>query len=390
MELPITRPSIVSYADEINFSELLGNLKSNKHNGFIRITAGSSEGYILFKNGDQVAASFDRHSKRDALEKIKSVMDDSKTVVEVFDLKESQIDYLINVNKPYLMTVSKAENILNEIKKAKDTTEMQDEPAPVEPKKDLKDEISEPHTVKESEPANETKVEISQIESEPEIKPQIEEPVSNNHVEVVGKKIKEISENKSQAQPEITQEPEIKASAEEPIINETKAEEISENDTTQNDAEGSLTERIEFRESQVKEEPMDRAEIMKKYGLKDVEEEEVESLLETYKGGSISDEDVEKIELTLMNRIKKSILGIPKIKGTEVMVFLDNTSELYGTINIITEYESKGFLSRIIGDSKSLEALKSQIITITQIEIKKSFRGFPEIVDNFEINVEVS
>ncbi|MGF7118069.1 DUF2226 domain-containing protein [Methanobacterium oryzae] len=385
MELPITRPSIVSYADEINFSELLGKLKSDRYNGFIRITAGSSEGYILFKDGDQVAASFDQHSKRDALEKIKSVMDDNKTVVEVFDIKESQIDYLLNVNKPYQMTVSKAENILKEIEESKDTAEIQEESTSVESQKtDLKEEVNEPSVVKEAEYASETKLETSQIESE--IKPQVEEPVSNNQVEVV-EKIKEISE-KSQIH-ETTQEPEINT-VEEPVVNETKNEQISGEGSTQNDPPESLAERIEFRESQVQEEPMDRAELMKKYGLKDVEEEEVENLLETYKGGSISDEDVEKIELTLMNKIKKSILGIPKIKGTEVMVFLDNTSELFGTINIITEYESKGLLSRIIGDSKSLETLKSQIITITQIEIKKSFRGFPEIVDNFEINVEVS
>ena len=129
---------------------------------------------------------------------------------------------------------------------------------------------------------------------------------------------------------------------------------------------------------------------MKKYGLKDVGEEEVENILDSYKGGSLSDEDVEKIELTLMNKIKKSILSIPKIKGTEVMVFLENASELTGTINIITEYESKGFLSRFMGESKDLDNLKKQIINITQIEIKKSFRGYPEIVDNFKINVEVS
>ena len=63
---------------------------------------------------------------------------------------------------------------------------------------------------------------------------------------------------------------------------------------------------------------------MKKYGIKDIQEEEVENILDSYKGGEISDENVEKIELTLMNKIKKSILGIPKIKGAEVMVFLDN------------------------------------------------------------------
>jgi hypothetical protein len=378
MELPITRPSVVSYADEINFSELLGKLKSNRSNSFIRITAGSSEGYILFKNGDQVASSFDQYSKKEALEMIKSVMDDNKTVVEVFDLKESQMDYLMNVNRPYLMTVSKAEDILHEIKKSKDTDEPQIEPTPSESQTDLEEEIEEAPVIKESKPTNETKVETSPIESEPEIKPQIEEPISNNHVEV-----------KNEIQTEV-QEPEIEAAIEESAVKEPLVDQIPEDKATQSNTEEALAERIEFRESQPEEETMDRAELMKKYGLKDVEEEEVENLLETYKGGSISDDDVEKIELTLMNKIKKSILGIPKIKGTEVMVFLDNTNELIGTINIITEYESKGLLSRIIGDSKSLETLRSQIITITQIEIKKSFRGFPEIVDNFEINVEVS
>ena len=146
----------------------------------------------------------------------------------------------------------------------------------------------------------------------------------------------------------------------------------------------------EFIEPGFEVESVDRNQLMKKYGLKDVGEQEVDNILETYKGGSLSADDVEKIELTLMNKIKKSILGIPKIKGTEVMVFLDNTAELSGTINIITEYESKGLLSRIMGESKDVGNLRRRIINITQIEVKKSFRGYPEIIDDFEINVDIS
>jgi len=92
----------------------------------------------------------------------------------------------------------------------------------------------------------------------------------------------------------------------------------------------------------------------------------------------------------LMNKIKKSISGIPKIRGTEVMVFLDNTAELFGTININIEYERQGLLSRVMGESRDLENLRMQIINITQIEVKKSFREYPEIVDDFVINVEIS
>ena len=98
---------------------------------------------------------------------------------------------------------------------------------------------------------------------------------------------------------------------------------------------------------------------------------------------------MEKIELTLMNKIKKTVLGIPKVRGTEVLVFLDNTNELSGNINIIIEYESKGFFSRMIGESRDTENLRRQIINIAQIEIKKSFRKYPEIIDNFDINVEI-
>jgi len=51
MELPINRPSQMSYADEVDFNGLLGKLKSERFNGFIRITSGSAEGYILFSEG---------------------------------------------------------------------------------------------------------------------------------------------------------------------------------------------------------------------------------------------------------------------------------------------------------------------------------------------------
>ncbi|OPY26704.1 MAG: hypothetical protein A4E27_00684 [Methanobacterium sp. PtaU1.Bin242] len=116
----------------------------------------------------------------------------------------------------------------------------------------------------------------------------------------------------------------------------------------------------------------------------------MDDILDSYKGGSIDDDDVEKIEFTLMNKIKKSIFGIPKIKGAEVMVFLDNSVELTGNINVMIEYEAKGLFSRLMGESKDIDNLRRQIINIVQIEIKKSFRKYPEIIDNFDVNVEIS
>lgn len=358
MELPITRPSRISYADELNFSELLGELKSKRYNGFIRVTSDSEEGHILFKDGKQVAASYDKDSKIDAIKKIKSATDIGSTVVEVFDLRESQVNYLMDVNKIHLIdSGSEVHDMLDELKKTT-SSDKTEPPSPEEKSEDA--EVAVPDN---------TEIVEEQVESNPSKKTQQE----------------------AEIKPEISKEAEIAAeniSSEVKI--ETKEPEVSTEEKVDTVIKESAPEEVKSEEPEFVEEPINRAELMKKYGLKDVGEEEVENILDSYKGGSLSDEDIEKIELTLMNKIKKSILGIPKIKGTEVMVFLENSSELTGTINIITEYESKGFLSRIIGDSNNLDNLKTQIINITQIEIRKSFRGYPEIVNNFKINVEVS
>jgi hypothetical protein len=149
-----------------------------------------------------------------------------------------------------------------------------------------------------------------------------------------------------------------------------------------------LKEKVEDLKEKLEEQPLNRSKLLKKYGIGDVNEEEVENIINSYRGGSISDDDVEKIELTLMNHIKKSILRTPKIRGTEVLVFLDNHKELTGTINIITEYESQSFISKIMGQSRNVEDLQRQMVNIAEIEIKKSFRHYPKVVDKFNVNVE--
>ncbi|WP_414469433.1 hypothetical protein [Methanobacterium sp. ACI-7] len=387
MELPITRPSLMSYADQINFNELVGELKSKKFNGFIRVTAGSSEGYILFNDGKESASSFDDYLKKEAIEKIKATTSDSKTLIEVFDLKQSQMKYLMDLNKFCVIDIdSQVDNIIDELKKTEERGEIKEKSSKLpmydsEPQlESLKKVLDEPKDVlKGLEPADN----INEVKEEP--KPVLKDLKSENDTSEVREKLMAISQATETKVPE-TNENEVQ---EKPLENESVSDETNITENLEQDNIESKKEN-EFAEPGVEAEVVDRAELMKKYGLKDVGEEEVENILETYKGGSLSDEDIEKIELTLMNKIKKSILGIPKIKGTEVMVFLDNTSELSGTINIITEYESKSLLSRFMGDSKDLENLRRQIINITQMEIKKSFRGYPEIVEDFEINVEIS
>lgn len=406
MELPITRPSQMSYGDEINFSELLGELKSKKYNGFIRVTSGSSEGYVLFNDGIQSASSFDEYTKTEALEKIKSTVDDRKTLIELFDLKKSQMKYLMDLNKFFIIDPeSKVEIAIDELKRAENNAKINSNDVTsateddIEPKETLEVAMDDARVEESPEmPVENIKIEeapVTEVKSEP--KNTLEE--NDNDENEVKEKLKAISAISKESPDDKNKiedaTPEIETST---IPTKDKPEEIKApvvetlegSDSGKEIEKSQYIEENEFVEPGVEAESVDREELMKKYGLKDVGEEEVDNILETYKGGTLSDDDVEKIELTLMNKVKKSILGIPKIRGSEVMVFLDNTTELTGTINIISEYESKGLLSRIRGESRDLENLRRQIMNITQMEIKKSFRGYPEIVDDFEINVEIS
>ena len=416
MELPITRPSMMCYADELKFPDLLNDLSSKKHNGFIRITAGSEEGFILFKEGKEIAASYIRYSRVDAIEKIKSAMEYKTTLIEVFDVRPNQIDFFMDMNKPYIIGLD-AYDLIDKFKK------------PQEEKKELK-----PRAVPKPKPVSDAlKENSSKPEAEKAEKPTVSEPPKNiiptpnntsdtsntlsktETVEPVKlteddktvtedvpeiKKIEPIKEPITETTPisEIIETESVSKPIQKPVPeNETKPEikksesEISNDQTSPiilNSPESS--EETETLSSEDNTKPsMDRSELMKKYGIKDIQEEDVTNILESYKGGSVSDEDVEKIELTLMNKIKKSTLSIPKIKGAEVMVFLDNAERLTGKVNIIIESENQGFLSRIMGDSNKIN-FERQIIEISEIEIRKSFRKYPEIVDDFNINVEIS
>jgi len=398
MEMPITKPSMVSYADELDFHKLMEDLAKESKNGFIRVTSGSEEGYILLKAGKQVAASYEDYSKLEALEKINSALDTPNTVIEVFDIGPAQVDYLLDLNKPY--KIEEGTNVYDVIGELKKTpTEPPEEPEPevaepeVEEPEVTESEAAEPE-VKEPEVAESeiSKPEVKEAEGavEPATDKVEDEPVEKEVVDEPAET--EAVDSPSTLKGPVKQSESLEASLKDEESESDEDIKSSESfESSLKDEELEAEEDSESSESVGAEEvPVDRSELLKKYGIKDVEEEQVEGLLQTYKGGIIDDDDVEKVELVLMNLIKKSVLGIPKIKGTEVMVFLDNYKELTGTINIITEYETQGFFNRIMGQSRTANNLRRQIINIAEIAIRKSFRQYPEVVDKFEINVEFS
>lgn len=420
MEMPITKPSMVSYADELDFSKLMEDLANVNKNGFIRVTSRSEEGYILYKNGKQVAASYDKYSKVEALEKISSALEHKNTLIEVFDVGPSQVDYLLDLNKPYIIEEgANVYDVIGELKKTavEPPEEPQVEEIPSE--KTLDEKISSEKPLDEEmnleEPLDEgipkQDKEIPKESSEVKIIPAVEEssemgtvtedaaPVTEMDKSIVensDSSLKEDSPSTGSIE-ELETDNNIKPSSttsEMKLDDISSAEKVVESDDeklkTPSKAETEVESPSETPMNDVEEKPIDRMELLKKYGIKDVQDDDVENLLQSYKGGIIDDDDVERVELVLMNLIKKSVLGIPKIKGTEVMVFLDNYKELTGTINIITEYESQGFLNKIMGQSRTATNLRRQIINIAEIAIKKSFRQYPEVVEKFEINVEFS
>ncbi|MDO9627633.1 MAG: DUF2226 domain-containing protein [Methanobacteriaceae archaeon] len=338
MELPITKPSQVSYADELEFSDLMEKMYEKSYDGFIRITHGSEEGYILFEDGQPVAASYDRFLKNEAVIKIEKAMEKSDSLIEVFDLKPSQISYLMDLNKAYKIEKEQPSPKLSSSDMEGDTNEDD---------LDYDDGLFNPKEASYRQP-------IAKIEAE-------ERAEYDRKQEFSSKSEKQMPVNEPLVEAEVVKEPVVESEPELDI------DEIEEEEAI----------------------PIDREELMKKYGLKDIQEEEVDKVLDTYKGGTVSSSDLEKIELTLMNRIKQSVMAVPKIKGTEVMVFLENTRELGGKIKIISEYEGKGLFSRIMGESKVIENLKYQVLDIVEMEIRKSFREYPQIVENFDINIEI-
>ncbi|UTB33324.1 MAG: DUF2226 domain-containing protein [Methanobacterium sp. ERen5] len=306
MDLPITKPSTVCYAENCDFKEMLNELSLKNHNGFIRITEGNDEGFILFKNGKEIAASYERFSRVDAVKKIQAAVNDDLTLIEIFDVRESQVDFLMEINQPYILG-SEAYKIIDELK-------MVEAPKPkpmAVPKPKL---VSE--AIKESEKPEEVRNEIesnlinvSKLEEEADSDPKVTvhrietvksdsptkletEDLPLNNTETVenetGNKIPEPFETIPEPESQINKplEPEINTDTD---INSTE-----ENNSTESSPENSFSDdessEITVKENENNEmpemesEPLDRTELLKKYGIKDIQEEDVDNILESYKG----------------------------------------------------------------------------------------------------------
>lgn len=153
-------------------------------------------------------------------------------------------------------------------------------------------------------------------------------------------------------------------------------------DASHNESEHGLDENSTSGENLI-----DRDSILEKYGIKEMDEEDVEGLIGEKDGNSLNNKEVENMERVLAKKIYNALMSLATIKKAAVEVLIENSNELYGIVNIIVEYEPKGFLDRILGNSNK-NKLHIETIEVTQIKIGEIFRSSPEVVGNFKINVE--
>lgn len=277
LELPITRPIKEGFGDEINFKKLLENLTKEEFTGFIRVTHGSDEGYILFKKGYQVAASYSSDVREKALNKILEVSNDEKSFIEVFKLKNDQIDYLIDINKFYKL----------------------DKP------------------VKYSESTSKKKLKKEKAE-----------------------------------------------------VKKEKAEKI-------------------------KKSSVSREELLKKYRIKELNEEEVEKILgeflpkkkkEEVKSNNINIK-LDEIKPKLIQKIKKSVSNIPNIRDVNVLLTFENKPNFKGKIKIAAKYK-RGLLLKLQDVKEEIKKLKEKIINTVEKILVDVF-GSEKILKKVEIEVTI-
>jgi len=132
-------------------------------------------------------------------------------------------------------------------------------------------------------------------------------------------------------------------------------------------------------------ETVDRSALLAKYNIQDVQVDDVDHLLENF-DRSLTDENVEKVERNIVEKITNSALSHPKIEWVNVLVFLDEeTGE--GTIKIFAEYADRSLLKRII--SENTEQLEVELMQIALYDVWDVFTTLGVNTDYLESKIDV-
>ena len=132
-------------------------------------------------------------------------------------------------------------------------------------------------------------------------------------------------------------------------------------------------------------ETVDRSDLLAKYNIQDVQVDDVDHLLENF-DRSLTDENVEKVERNIVEKITNSALSHPKIEWVNVLVFLDEETGK-GSIKIFAEYVDRGLLKRLISDANT--QLEVELMQTALYEVWDVFTTLGVNTDYLESKIEV-
>ena len=106
---------------------------------------------------------------------------------------------------------------------------------------------------------------------------------------------------------------------------------------------------------------------------------------------TLDNDKIEMLELNIINNIKKRLLSLPRIKEKSVRISITRQDDIIGNANIVTEYNGKAFFD-IFPNSSTYDVsfLQKEIFHIAQIEIKNAFGNFHDVLDYFDILVQIT
>lgn len=436
MELSKIKPIKIYNNNEMAFNSLLKQITNSKFDGFIKIkTRRTDEGYILFRDGKGIAASYSQYLKNfildkeffkdDAILKIEHETGNRSYIMEIFELNHSQINYAIKFNEKYVLEIdytsynylnyknSNADRFHEKTKKIK-TDDGHLKEINIEETNDFdyiadvlddknEDLLENKEEFIESINLSEEKIEsVEHIEKENEFlyenKTTLDDKTISNKnlgdITIIHGNKEEIITNKNYTEDEDLYLEAIDLSGEnnnpesfeenDEHIYDTKDDEMFKQSKTGHHNVKKLIKDIKKAQKEKTPEP-DKNLTLKTSNHTKRSINELKYLLK-----SLSDEEIEMIEMNIMKIIAKSLLTIPKIKHKEVNISIDRNNGLKGKVDITAEYTDKGFLKWITGTSKTnSDYLKNMIFETTQLEIKKTFGNFQEVLDYFDISIKM-
>jgi hypothetical protein len=394
LELSKIKPSKIYDNNQMSFKSILEHVFNSKFNGFIRITTRSTnEGYILFKEGKEIAASFSRYFKnfvldeefikKDALRKIEHESH-KPFKIEIFELTPYQIDFSMEINKKYQLEedyLSKKYFNHNSPKIAEQIPEI-----PAESSKtsdDDKNLIQITNIIDANEKSLNNTIEEHCETSKLNINSQ--DTVQYDVLDEYPNELAGIQENFDE---HIYQDNQGYLNSFDEIKIPPSFTNLFSN-IDDNRSPPQQTKNITTLINAIKGEKKSKHDI-KKDSIKPFNGKrsinELKILLKT-----LDNDKIEMLELNIINNIKKRLLSLPRIKEKSVRISITRQDDIIGNANIVTEYTGKAFFDNFPNSSTyDVSFLQKEIFHIAQIEIKNAFGNFHDVLDYFDILVQIT